>query len=176
MNCLKCNAPLEGNEAFCPSCGVFISQEAPMVPTTSVIEEPISSSSNTYSDPSTTSNMCYNAKTPYQVGVVPTEIKKWNWGAFFFNFIWGIGNYSYLPLLCLIPLFNIVWIFVCGAKGNEWAWKSGKFDNVEDFLATQATWNRAGFIAFIVGMVFFVLYVLALISILAVGASSYFSY
>lgn len=34
------------------------------------------------------------------------------------NIMWGIGNKSYLTLLCLIPLFNIIWIFVCGAKGN----------------------------------------------------------
>lgn len=172
MNCPKCNAPLEGNEAFCPSCGVFISQEAPMVPTINV--EPSSDSTYNYTD--TAPNMHVQATYSHQPGTVPAEIKKWNWGAFFFNIMWGIGNYSYLPLLCLIPIFNIVWIFICGAKGNEWAWKSGKFDNVEDFLATQATWNRAGFVAFIVGIIFFVLYILVLISIFAVGASSYLYY
>lgn len=52
---------------------------------------------------------------------VPNEIKGWNWGAFMFNFIWGIGNKTYLPLLCLIPIFNIFWIFVVGFKGNTWA-------------------------------------------------------
>lgn len=90
-------------------------------------------------------------------GVVPVEVKKWNWGALMFNIMWGIGNKCYLPLLCLIPLFNIVWVFVCGAKGNEWAWKKGNYTDVETFLAVQNTWNRAGIVGFIIlilGLVF----------------------
>lgn len=39
---------------------------------------------------------------------VPEEVKGWNWGAFMYNIFWGIGNRTYLPLLCLIPFFNIV--------------------------------------------------------------------
>ena len=127
MNCPKCNTPLQGHEAFCPSCGVFISIEEPIKPS----ESP-------------------SAPAP---DYVPSEIKKWNWGAFTFSIFWGIGNYNYLPLLCLIPFFNFIWIFVCGAKGNEWAWKSGKFNNVEDFLAVQETWSRAGFVSFIISLI-----------------------
>ena len=81
---------------------------------------------------------------------VPLEIRRWNWGAFMFNFIWGIGNKTYLPLFILIPFFNIVWVFVCGAKGNEWAWKAGEYKSVDEFNMVQATWNRAGLVAFIV--------------------------
>lgn len=95
---------------------------------------------------------------PITPGVVPAEVKKWNWGALQFNIMWGIGNKCYLPLLCLIPLFNIVWVFVCGAKGNEWAWKKGNYTDVETFLAVQSTWNRAGIVGFIILMVFLVLY------------------
>ncbi|MGL4344540.1 MAG: hypothetical protein ACRCTE_05020 [Cellulosilyticaceae bacterium] len=91
---------------------------------------------------------------------VPEAVKKWNWGAFMFNIFWGIGNYSYLPLLCFIPLFNIIWVFVCGAKGSEWAWKSGKFDNLDHFLAAQETWNRAGFVGFIIIAAILALYLL----------------
>ena len=50
--------------------------------------------------------------------VTPAEIRGWNWGAFMYNIFWGIGNKSYLPLLCLIPVFNLVWIFVCGFTGH----------------------------------------------------------
>ena len=32
----------------------------------------------------------------YSVGV-PNEIKGWNWGAFFFNWIWGVCNGVYWP-------------------------------------------------------------------------------
>ncbi|KRK92193.1 hypothetical protein [Companilactobacillus futsaii] len=79
---------------------------------------------------------------------VPNEIKGWNWGAFMFNFIWGIGNKTYLPPLCLIPIFNIFWIFVVGFKGNTWAWQKGNYKDVETFKAVQATWNRAGIFQF----------------------------
>lgn len=37
---------------------------------------------------------------------VPAGVRSWNWGAFMFNLFWGIGNRSYLPLLCLIQSYN----------------------------------------------------------------------
>lgn len=92
--------------------------------------------------------------------IVPVEIKGWNWGAFMYNIFWGIGNKTYLPLLCLIPLFNFIWIFVCGFKGNEWAWQKGDYTDVEKFKAVQATWNRAGLVQFILTIAILVLYFL----------------
>jgi len=89
---------------------------------------------------------------------VPAEVKGWNWGAFMYNIFWGIGNKTYLPLLCLIPVFNFVWIFVCGFKGNEWAWQKGDYKDVETFEAVQATWNRAGIVQFIIAIAIMVLY------------------
>ncbi len=90
--------------------------------------------------------------------IVPNEVKGWNWGAFMFNITWGIGNKSYLPLLCLIPLFNIVWVFVCGFKGNEWAWEKGEYSDVDVFKTVQKTWNRAGLVAFIIMIALVLLY------------------
>ena len=92
----------------------------------------------------------------------PQEIKGWNWGAFVFNWIWGIGNKTYLPLISLIPIVGLVWRFIVGFKGNEWAWQKGDYDNVETFKKVQATWNRAGIVAFIVAIIGIVLYVVAL--------------
>jgi len=111
----------------------------------------------------------------YSDGVIPNEIKKWNWGAFMYNIIWGIGNKSYLPLLCLVPLLNIVWIFVCGVKGNEWAWQNGNYSNPREFFLVQDTWNRAGFVAFIITLIFIVIYVLffAVIISAIVGGHKY---
>lgn len=196
MNCSKCNALLEGTESFCPSCGAFISQEEPMKPATSENTESRHSQGSEMAPPWLTSTLpadapvntsrpsdympphqvapTYSQKTPYEPNVIPDEIKKWNWGAFIFNIYWGIGNYSYLPLLCLIPLFNFVWMFVCGFKGNEWAWKSGKFSNVEDFLAAQETWNRAGIASFIVGLVIFVLYIFLFGFTIVAGLSDFY--
>lgn len=104
---------------------------------------------------------------------VPQEVKKWNWGAFVLTIFWGIGNKTYLPLLCLIPVFNVIWVFVCGAKGNEWAWKSGMFSDLETFRATQATWNRAGLVVFILILSLVVLYILLAVLIIVLTVSNY---
>lgn len=87
--------------------------------------------------------------------VVPEEVKGWNWGAFMYSILWGIGNKTYLSLLVLIPVFNLVWVFVLGVKGNEWAWKNGEYTDVATFKAVQATWNRAGLFMFIVMLLSF---------------------
>ena len=96
----------------------------------------------------------------YTNKAVPQEIKRWNWGAFVFNIIWGFGNKYYLPLLTLIPIFNLVWIFVCGFKGNEWAWKNGDYESAETFMKVQETWNRAGLIYFVVSIIFMAIFFL----------------
>lgn len=88
---------------------------------------------------------------------IPNEIKGWNWGAFMYTIRWGIGNKSYLPLLCLIPLFNIFWIFVCGFKGNEWAWKNGDYQDTKTFLAVQETWKRSGLVSFVLSIILVIL-------------------
>jgi hypothetical protein len=31
--------------------------------------------------------------------IVPPEIRGWNWGAFFLNWIWGVVNETYIALL-----------------------------------------------------------------------------
>ena len=50
--------------------------------------------------------------------VVPPELKGWNWGAFLLNWIWGIGNSTYIALLMFVPFVNIVMFFMLGAKGH----------------------------------------------------------
>lgn len=102
---------------------------------------------------------------------VPQEVKGWNWGAFMYSIFWGIGNKTYLPLLNLIPIFNFVWIFVCGFKGNEWAWQKGDYQDVETFQAVQATWNRAGLAQFIIGIAGLVLYVIFIFFILSMATT-----
>lgn len=74
----------------------------------------------------------------------PNNLKRWNWGAFLMTWIWGIANKSYLTLLALIPGFGFIWAFVCGLKGNEWAWKNKKWTNVEEFSRIQQKWSIFG--------------------------------
>lgn len=98
---------------------------------------------------------------------VPQAVKGWNWGAFMYNIFWGIGNKTYLPLLTLIPILNIVWIFVVGFKGNEWARQKGDYQDVDTFKTVQATWNRAGLVQSIIAIVIFVLCMFVYASLVA---------
>ncbi|MCL1918577.1 MAG: ribonuclease G [Peptococcaceae bacterium] len=109
--------------------------------------------------------------SPYDV---PPEIQKWNWGAFMFSIIWGIGNRTWIALLCLVPCFGTVFMFILGAKGNEWAWKAGNYQNVETFKAVQDTWNRAGFVYFWIFVGILALYLLMFL-LVAIGLFSAFN-
>ena len=71
---------------------------------------------------------------------VSPEIDRWNWGAMLLNWIWGIGNDTYIALLMFIPLVNVVMFFVLGAKGSAWAWRNKRWDSVEHFKRVQRKW------------------------------------
>jgi len=75
---------------------------------------------------------------------VPREIIRWNWGAFFLNWIWGIRNKTYIAFLCIIPAIGFVMMIVLGMKGNEWAWQNKRWESVEQFLYEQNIWSKWG--------------------------------
>lgn len=106
--------------------------------------------------------------------VTPQEVKGWNWGAFVFSWIWGFGNKSYLTLLTLIPIFGLIWHFVCGFKGNDWAWQKGDYSSAYEFKKVQSTWNRAGLLAFILYIIGMVLYFMFFAAIFASIANMYY--
>jgi len=81
---------------------------------------------------------------------VPSEIKRWNWGAFLFNWIWGIGNSTYIALLMFLPIANMVMPFVLGAKGNQWAWQNRTWRDVDHFKKTQKKWAISGLLFYLV--------------------------
>jgi len=87
-----------------------------------------------------------------KASVVPAEIRGWNWGAFLLNWIWGLGNSTYIALLMFVPLVNIVMLFVLGAKGNEWAWRNRLWRDVQHFKSTQRKWAWAGLVFVVVGI------------------------
>jgi ABC-type Fe3+ transport system permease subunit len=88
---------------------------------------------------------------------IPPEIQGWNWGAFFLNWIWGIGNSTYIAFLMFVPFVNLIMMFVLGAKGNEWAWQNRAWRDVDHFKTTQKRWRNAGLIVVCVFLpVFFV--------------------
>ncbi|MEQ8665977.1 MAG: cytochrome c oxidase assembly factor Coa1 family protein [Rhodospirillales bacterium] len=75
---------------------------------------------------------------------LPDEIRGWNWGAFFLNWIWGIGNRTYIALAMFIPVINIFMPFVLGFKGNKWAWRNKEWEDVDHFLRVQRRWSVVG--------------------------------
>ncbi len=86
---------------------------------------------------------------------IPAHLNRWNWGAFMLNWIWGIGNSVWIALLCLIPLVNIVMMFVLGAKGSRWAWNARLWRDEAHFRSTQRKWAIAGVIVWFGVIVFF---------------------
>jgi hypothetical protein len=85
--------------------------------------------------------------------VVPAEIDQWNWGAFLLNWIWGLGNNTFIALLMFIPLANVPLAFVLGAKGSAWAWRHKRWQSVEHFCAVQRKWAFWGVAFWISGLV-----------------------
>lgn len=69
-----------------------------------------------------------------------SNIIKFNWGAFFGTWLWGLFNKTPLTLL-MIPLsFTLAgfpFMILCGLKGNEWAYNNKKCDNIEKFHNSQ---------------------------------------
>jgi hypothetical protein len=71
---------------------------------------------------------------------IPAELDRWNWGAFLLNWIWGVGNNTFIALLMFVPFVGLVMPFVLGAKGSRWAWRNGRWDSVEHFKRVQRLW------------------------------------
>lgn len=86
---------------------------------------------------------------------VPAEIDRWNWGAFLLNWVWGIGNNTFIALLTFVPFVGLVMPFVLGAKGSAWAWRNGRWDSVEHFKRVQRKWAIWGVVLWLGGIVLF---------------------
>ncbi len=86
---------------------------------------------------------------------VPGEIDRWNWGAFFLNWIWGIGNGTPIALLALVPGLGLIMLFVLGVKGSSWAWRNKRWDSVAHFKRVQRNWAIAGLIVWVAVGLFF---------------------
>ena len=94
--------------------------------------------------------------------IIPAEVDKWNWGAFLLNWIWGIGNNTFIALLMFVPFVNFIMMFVLGAKGSSWAWRNKKWESVEHFKDVQRKWAKwalivyAAFVVVFAGLFFIV--------------------
>jgi hypothetical protein len=113
--------------------------------------------------------------------LVPSVVDRWNWGAFFLTWIWGVFNGVYAPVAILIVLvasdvsaflmplllgkllLGIISMFaglayfiisiVAGIKGNQWAWRAKHWSSIEDFSKIQRRWALASLILILLGFV-----------------------
>ena len=78
--------------------------------------------------------------------IPPPGVKGWSWGAFLLNWIWSIGNRTWIGLLCLLPYIGFVFSIYLGIKGRELAWRNKRWDSLEHFNRVQRKWTVWGLI------------------------------
>ncbi len=127
MFCSECGTKNDDDAVFCTACG------KPMKAETVSLAKP--GPAPAYS-PSPAANP--------QPLMLPDGVKGWSWGAFLLNWIWAIGNSTWIGLLALIPYVGILVAFWLGFKGREMAWKNRQWESVEHFNRVQKKWSRWG--------------------------------
>lgn len=125
---------------FCRGCGKEIHESAPICPHCGAPQTVTNTSSDT----------------------IPDGVKGWSWGAFLLNWIWAIGNKTWIGLLALIPYVGFVMAIILGIKGREWAWKNDQWESVEHFNRVQRKWSIWGGIIVGVGAVIGILVAIAM--------------
>ncbi len=93
---------------------------------------------------------------------IPDGIKGWSWGAFLLNWIWAIGNKTWVGLFAIIPYVGLIMAIVLGFKGREWAWKNKEWESIDHFNSVQKKWSFLG-VSIVVAV--FVIGILAAIAI-----------
>jgi len=136
--CPQCGKQVAESDNFCRGCGfdlaAEVSNEAPKVEP----ETPTEVTEKPSPEPI--------ARITKMSPLAPIE---WNWGAFFWTWIWGICNNVWIALLALTPIGNIIMPFVLGAKGSQWAWENKDWDGEEHFIRIQHRWSFSGVLLFL---------------------------
>ena len=81
---------------------------------------------------------------------LPPGVVGWSWGAFLLNWIWAIGNQTWIGLLTLIPYVGLVMAIILGFKGREWAWRNKTWRDLAHFNRVQHLWSVWGVIILLV--------------------------
>lgn len=99
-----------------------------------------------------------------------------NFGAFFFGWLWGCFHKK--PILLLLipagfvpfvgPFLQLGGSIYVGMKANRWAWESGRFATTEDCRACQKKWTRWAIGFVVLGLI---LGALAVFGLLAGGGA-----
>ncbi|MDO8329856.1 MAG: hypothetical protein Q7T36_05225 [Fluviicoccus sp.] len=88
---------------------------------------------------------------------IPEGVSGWSWGAFCWNWIWGLGNKTYIALLAMFPYIGFLVALWMGFKGREMAWQNKRWDSVEHFNQSQRKWSMWAAILFGGGLLFGIL-------------------
>lgn len=102
-------------------------------------------------------------------GEIPKKAKGWSWAAFLWGPIWAIGNKVWWGLLTLVPVVNLVMIFVLAAKGKKQAWAKAEAagKTIEQFVKVQKRWV-------IIWLILFVLQITASVGAVVIGGGAIF--
>lgn len=143
----------ELNSLFTPSEPEPTPSEPEKEDNAPIIEEPVSPAPNPVQteepQPQQASEPTWQA--PAEFKPMGYELSKWNWGAFFFNFIWGIFNGVYWPLVGIVvyfipfigPLATFGISIYLGVNGTQLAWTKREWSSWESFKSTQRNWAIA---------------------------------
>ena len=96
-----------------------------------------------------------------------------NWGAFLLNWIWGLGNKSYIALVALalgfVPFIggiaSLAFCIWLGIKGNELAWQNKYFPGINEFHEYQKKWAIAGIIVNVILLPLFIIGIIAALTL-----------
>lgn len=103
-----------------------------------------------------------NAKANNKSQDIPEGVKGWSWGAFLLNWVWAIGNKTWIGLLAFVPYVGFIMAIILGFKGREWAWKNKDWDSIDHFNEVQKKWSFWGVT---IVAIFFALGIIAAIAI-----------
>ncbi|MBD1919846.1 serine/threonine protein kinase [Microcoleus sp. FACHB-831] len=86
-------------------------------------------------------------------GSVPAEILGWNWGAFLLAPFWSMSHRVWIGALSFgaffIPPMGFFVAIMLGAMGNEWAWKTRRWNSIAEFKALQRAWTQMALLFFL---------------------------
>lgn len=71
---------------------------------------------------------------------VPLEVKRWNWGAFTFSWLWGLANG--------VSLGDAMNPLVLGFSGNVLSWQNKRWKSLTYFVKVQRLWSWTGGLLF----------------------------
>lgn len=108
---------------------------------------------------------------PFQIDQgVQSTLSQWNWGAFAITPIWcaAMNQWGYFALSLFLNLCcgigGLVMSIVFGIKGNEMAWTTREWRDIQEFRETQAVWNSWGIGLFILRVILICIWVAIAIS------------